>query len=226
MKCFWPSFKILNGLRGLCYMCCKFIVVYCVMIYIGFMLNFTDFAAGSRRCSVQHCCPMTSLKPEDAFDPNQVKWWWIVVVMRFNFLGQWFHIKIEYIHSYVLGVLCYYLILYYFFGLVLARSIQNFHICFILDFKCCIFIFISQKHKSKGRTFLFIVVTKLCYSCFVHPVKLLLLFYSWARDISRPSTYFVQLEEYLGQQKVLENVYKMKVQQTSFTMPFAYSDPW
>lgn len=99
MKCFWPSFKILNGMRGLCYMCCKFIVVYCVMIYIGFMLNFTDFAAGSRRCGVQHCCPMTSLKPEDAFDPNQVKWWWIVVVMRFNFLGQWFHIKIEYIHS-------------------------------------------------------------------------------------------------------------------------------
>ncbi|KAK9212302.1 hypothetical protein WN943_001684 [Citrus x changshan-huyou] len=28
---------------------------------------------GSRRCGVQHCCPMTSLKPEDAFDPNQVK---------------------------------------------------------------------------------------------------------------------------------------------------------
>ncbi|KAK9209250.1 hypothetical protein WN944_001614 [Citrus x changshan-huyou] len=32
-----------------------------------------------------------------------------------------------------------------------------------------------------------------------------------AIDISRPSTYFVQLEEYLGQQKVLENGYKMKV---------------
>lgn len=93
-------------------------------------------------------------------------------------------------------------------------------------FQVLYFFFFSQKHKSKGRTFLFIVVTKLCYSCFVHPVKLLLLFYSWARDISRPSTYFVQLEEYLGQQKVLENVYKMKVQQTSFTMPFAYSDPW
>lgn len=224
MKCFWPSFKILNGMRGLCYMCCKFIVVYCVVIYIGFMLNFTDFAAGSRRCGVQHCCPMTSLKPEDAFDPNQVKWWWIVVVMRFNFLGQWFHIKIEYIHSYVPRCLL-------LFNTILicwsGFSKVNPEFPYLLHFRFqVLYFFFPQKHKSKGRSFLFIVVTKLCYSCFVHPVKLLLLFYSRARDISRPSTYFVQLEEYLGQQKVLENGYKMKVQQTSFTMPFAYSDPW